>query len=89
MGWGGEAGHVHPDFGDDRLGGALTDAQDCFEPVSLRRERGDDHLDAGVEPGDPMRSASPQVRTLEPRVRTFPPMGSSLTDCCGRPDGRA
>ena len=40
---GGEAGHVHPDLGDDDRGGDRPDAGDLIQPCRRRGERGD-HL---------------------------------------------
>jgi hypothetical protein len=37
---GGEGGHVHPDLGDDLLGGPHADAGDLIQLLSRRRERG-------------------------------------------------
>src|SRR4029450_5633351 len=38
VGGGREAGHVHPDLGEQDLGGAAPDAGDAIEPGQVRRE---------------------------------------------------
>ena len=47
-----EAGHVDADFGDDDLGGALTDPRDRVQQLDLLGERETGFVDAGVQPGD-------------------------------------
>ena len=49
---GGEAAHVHPDLGDDRLGGGAVDPRDRVQPLHLVSKRADLGLDPGVELGD-------------------------------------
>ena len=49
---GAEAGHVHPDLRDDRLGQADVDAGDGDQQVTLDRERADHLLDTDRHPPD-------------------------------------
>ena len=48
----GEPSHVDPYFGDDDLGGPLTDPRDRGQQLDLRVEREAGLVDAGVQPGD-------------------------------------
>ena len=47
MGGGGEHGHVHPDLGDEVLGGDAADAGDAVELRHLVLKRGDELFDLG------------------------------------------
>ena len=49
---GGERAHVDADLGDQHLGGALLDAGDRHQQVTLAGERGDPLLDLGRQPVD-------------------------------------
>jgi len=49
-GW--EHAHVDADLGDQDLGGALLDARDRHQQVTVRRERAELLLDLGREPVD-------------------------------------
>lgn len=49
---GGEAGHVQPDLGDDRVSAGGTEAGDLIGSGHDRRERRDQLLDPGLEGGD-------------------------------------
>jgi len=52
MAGGRKAAHVHPDLGDDHLGGALADTGNGHEPTELVIERGDHPLHLGVHRRD-------------------------------------
>jgi hypothetical protein len=49
---GGEHRHVHPDLGNDGLGGPLAHPGDGVQPVPSGSERGEHPVDVGVEFGD-------------------------------------
>jgi hypothetical protein len=68
---GGEAGHVHPDLGDDFLGAGDADAGDFIELGDLVRERGDclagpggELLNLGGESIDAVQHHGPQVAVV-------------------------
>ena len=52
MAGGGEHRHVHPDLGNDRLGGPLAHPGDGVQPVTGRSEGGDHLHEATVERRD-------------------------------------
>ena len=52
VGGGWEAAHVHPDLGDEHVGGGPADPGDLIQLVDRSRERGDLLGDLGLQCGD-------------------------------------